>query len=72
METDVIPIMDSLSTVSPDLHDLLAVSRELNEMLGGDDPDFMVGLVNEFLLDSENLMGRIRGAISRGSGPGKR
>lgn len=33
METDVIPIMDSLSTVSPDLHDLLAVSRELNEML---------------------------------------
>jgi hypothetical protein len=33
METDVIPIMDSLSTVAPDLHDLLDVSRELNEML---------------------------------------
>ncbi|HSE07724.1 MAG TPA: hypothetical protein VLB29_03575 [Nocardioidaceae bacterium] len=33
METDVIPIMDSLSTVAPDLHELLDVSRELNEML---------------------------------------
>jgi len=33
LETDVIPIMDSLSTVAPDLHDLLDVSRELNEML---------------------------------------
>ncbi len=33
METHVIPVMDSLSSVSPDLHDLLDVSRELNEML---------------------------------------
>jgi hypothetical protein len=33
LETDVIPIMDSLGTVAPDLHDLLDVSRELNEML---------------------------------------
>lgn len=34
METHVIPILDSLSSVAPDLHDLLDVSRELNEMLG--------------------------------------
>ena len=33
METDIIPVLDSLSTVAPDLHDLLDVSRELNEML---------------------------------------
>jgi ABC-type transporter Mla subunit MlaD len=35
METDVIPVMETLSTVAPDLHDLLDVSRELNEMLAG-------------------------------------
>jgi ABC-type transporter Mla subunit MlaD len=34
METDIVPVLDSLSTVAPDLHDLLDVSRELNEMLG--------------------------------------
>ena len=33
MENDVIPVLDSLSTVAPDLHDLLDVSRQLNEML---------------------------------------
>ncbi len=33
METHVVPIMDTLVTVAPDLHDLLDVSRELNEML---------------------------------------
>ncbi|MGH8965867.1 MAG: hypothetical protein ACRDXB_11135 [Actinomycetes bacterium] len=33
METEIIPVLDSLSTVAPDLHDLLDVSRELNEML---------------------------------------
>ncbi len=33
METQVVPVMNTLSTVSPDLHDLLDVSRELNEML---------------------------------------
>jgi hypothetical protein len=33
-ETHVIPVLDSLSSVAPDLHDLLDVSRELNEMLG--------------------------------------
>ncbi len=33
METDVIPILESLTSVAPDLHDLLDVSRELNEML---------------------------------------
>lgn len=35
METHVIPVMETLSTVAPDLHDLLDVSRELNEMLAG-------------------------------------
>lgn len=33
MEVDIIPVLDSLSSVAPDLHDLLDVSRELNEML---------------------------------------
>jgi ABC-type transporter Mla subunit MlaD len=33
MQTDVMPVLDSLGTVAPDLHDLLDVSRELNEML---------------------------------------
>jgi len=33
METDIVPVLDSLSTVAPDIHDLLDVSRELNEML---------------------------------------
>ena len=34
METDIIPILDSMGSVAPDVHDLLDVSRELNEMLG--------------------------------------
>jgi uncharacterized protein YoxC len=34
METDILPVLESLSTVSPDLHDLLSVARELNEVLG--------------------------------------
>ena len=33
LETDIMPILDTLNTVAPDLHDLLEVSRELNEML---------------------------------------
>jgi ABC-type transporter Mla subunit MlaD len=33
MEKDVLPILDSMNSVAPDLHDLLAVSRELNAML---------------------------------------
>lgn len=33
-ERDVLPVMTTLGTVAPDLHDLLDVSRELNEMLG--------------------------------------
>ena len=33
LETDVIPVLNTLTTVAPDLHDLLDVSRELNEML---------------------------------------
>ena len=34
VERDVLPVMRTLSSVAPDLHDLLDVSRELNEMLG--------------------------------------
>ncbi len=33
MEVDIVPVLDSLSSVAPDLHDLLDVSRELNDML---------------------------------------
>jgi len=33
LETHVLPILESMGTVAPDLHDLLDVSRELNEML---------------------------------------
>jgi hypothetical protein len=34
LERDVLPILGSLTTVAPDLHDLLDASRELNGMLG--------------------------------------
>ncbi|ROR92435.1 hypothetical protein [Nocardioides aurantiacus] len=34
LETEVLPIMTTLGSVAPDIHDLLDVSRELNEMLG--------------------------------------
>lgn len=33
VEQDVLPVMTTLGTVAPDLHDLLTVSRELNDML---------------------------------------
>jgi len=33
VEADVLPMLQTLSSVAPDLHDLLDVSRELNEML---------------------------------------
>jgi hypothetical protein len=33
VENDIVPVLDSLTSVAPDLHDLLDVSRELNEML---------------------------------------
>jgi ABC-type transporter Mla subunit MlaD len=33
VERDVVPVMRTLGSVSPDLHDLLETSRELNEML---------------------------------------
>lgn len=33
VERDVLPVMSTLGTVAPDIHDLLAVSRELNDML---------------------------------------
>lgn len=39
------------------------VLEGLHEMLGGDDPEFLVGLVNEFLADSENLMARMHEAV---------
>jgi hypothetical protein len=34
LENDMLPILATLRSVAPDLHDLLDVSRELNEMLG--------------------------------------
>lgn len=34
VDTDVIPMLHALSTVAPDMHDLLDTSRELNELLG--------------------------------------
>ncbi len=34
LETEVLPVMATLGSVAPDIHDLLDVSRELNEMLG--------------------------------------
>jgi ABC-type transporter Mla subunit MlaD len=33
LEADVMPVLARLGTVSPDLHELLEVSRELNDML---------------------------------------
>jgi hypothetical protein len=33
VETDVLPVLSTLGTVAPDIHDLLEVSRELNDML---------------------------------------
>ncbi|HEX6247172.1 MAG TPA: hypothetical protein VFZ64_04825 [Nocardioidaceae bacterium] len=33
MESEIVPIMESMSTVGPDIHDLLDLTRELNEML---------------------------------------
>lgn len=33
MERDVLPVLATLGTVAPDLHDLLTVARELNDML---------------------------------------
>lgn len=34
MESDVLPVLGTLGSVAPDLHELLNVSRELNEILG--------------------------------------
>jgi hypothetical protein len=34
LATDIMPILHTMDTVSPDLRDLLLVSKELNEMLG--------------------------------------
>ena len=33
LETDIMPILDTMNTVAPDVHDLLDVSRELNSLL---------------------------------------
>jgi hypothetical protein len=33
MEDDIVPVLESLSSVAPDLHDLLNVAQELNEVL---------------------------------------
>ena len=33
MENDVLPVLATLGSVAPDIHDLLTVARELNDML---------------------------------------
>lgn len=33
LDTDILPVLNTLGTVAPDLHDLLRLSREINEML---------------------------------------
>jgi ABC-type transporter Mla subunit MlaD len=35
LQTDIIPVLDTLGTVAPDVRDLLDVSKELNSMLAG-------------------------------------
>lgn len=35
LQTDIIPVIDTLGTVAPDVRDLLDVSKELNGMLAG-------------------------------------
>ena len=47
----------------------LNILEELNEMLGGDDPNFLIGLVNEFIEDAGNLMERIRTAVRESDHP---
>lgn len=34
LETEIFPILNSLETVAPDVHDLLDVTKEFNELLG--------------------------------------
>lgn len=34
MHRDILPVLDTLGSVAPDLHELLEVSRQLNEILG--------------------------------------
>ncbi|MEV7395696.1 hypothetical protein [Aeromicrobium sp. NPDC092404] len=34
LETDILPMMATLRNVGPDVHDLLDITRELNQMLG--------------------------------------
>lgn len=34
LDTDILPVLDTLATVAPDLRDLLDVSKDLNELIG--------------------------------------
>ena len=34
LDADILPVLDTLATVAPDLRDLLDVSKELNELIG--------------------------------------
>jgi hypothetical protein len=34
LDRDILPVLDTLGTVAPDLRDLLDVSKDLNEILG--------------------------------------
>jgi len=51
LENDVLPVLTTLSTVAPDLHDLLDSSRELSVLLGKM-PGF--GLVRKRVEDRQN------------------
>jgi DNA repair ATPase RecN len=55
LETDIVPVMNSLSTVAPDLHDLLDVSRELNQMLASVPG---LGFVKKRIDDQQEAEGR--------------
>ena len=34
LDADILPVLDTLATVAPDLRDLLDVSKQLNELIG--------------------------------------
>ena len=47
----------------------LEILEQLNFMLGGGDPDFLAGLVDEFIDDASNLMNEIRQSVEGASAP---
>lgn len=47
----------------------LEILEQLNFMLGGGDPEFLAGLVDEFITDASNLMSEIRESVEGASAP---